>query len=67
MNDRILIQFQSEDQANYFFNWFKEEGFGMLQGSAVGDIQLTPDFTCISSDELPGATSDPNAYYLEIE
>ena len=66
MNDRILIQFQTPEQAEYFFNWFKEEGYDALLGSCVGDATKIPEFNCLH-DELPGSISDPDCYYLEIE
>lgn len=62
MNDRVLLQFQNEEQARHFFNWFKKEGHDLMANTE--NVEFAG---CISSDEEPGATSDPNAFYLEIE
>jgi hypothetical protein len=68
MEDRVLLQFRTREQAATFFNWFKESGFDQLMGSEVGEAPQEPLFQCISADELPGeGCSDPDAFYLEIE
>lgn len=61
MEDRVLMQFSNDKQAKSFFNWFVKHGFNQFMTTVKTDI------SCISSEEKPGATSDPSAYYIEIE
>lgn len=61
MEDRILIQCENDKQAKAFYNWFLKHGFKNLIEKTRCDIE------CISSNEKPGATSDPSCYYIEIQ
>lgn len=66
---RIIIDFSTENQAKTFYEWFMKYGFDdLIENDHVHDDLMQDEFyTCISSNELPGAMSDKNAYWIEIE
>lgn len=67
--NRVIIDFSTENQAKIFYDWFMRAGFDNLIENDIVNNQLNSDeiYSCISSNELPGALSDENAYWLEIE
>lgn len=67
--DRVLLQFANSEQAEVFFNWFKEYGFDHLCDSDMvhDGLPVESYYDYISSDELPGSCSDESCYYIEIE
>lgn len=67
--DRVLIQFANNEQAEVFFEWFKDYGFDELlnSDSVHDDLPQELFYDCVCSSEKPGSMSDENCYYLEIE